>query len=696
MRLSWTVAVAVGIGGCADAVPPAGADAAKLETAAETLADATADAPSDAAPVDAADGAAAGEVDGAAQSETAAEVALDTTTDTAAEVAAEVAADVAPACLPGPATCATANSVAVCSPDGALQTLLCGPAQVCLGGKCKLQICKANAQACDGDKVAACDASGTTLLVVKDCAALGQQCENAACAPKVCEGGSKHCAGDVAQVCSPQGTAWLTVADCAALGSVCKLGACVPIPCADGGLGCEGDAVVQCAGKDWKTVQDCGAKNEVCAAGKCQKTLCNVGNFDCVGGMYTTCEAPGLAWSLPLACPVNTACAPGIGCLPAPGICQPDDSGCKGTQPMACDAAGTASPTGDDCAKSGQVCTGGACKAKLCKPGALGCQDNHAVACNDAGTDWLLGQDCGAQVCSDGVCKTKVCGQGQTACAGANLALCNGNWQFSACPQAGQVCSAGACVKPACKPESPQGPVIAFAALPYAPLAAACDLNDDKKPDSALGVLAQFNQAGASAQAALAKVRVLAWSGTPQLPEVAILPALVTPTGAWAGCPGPACARLVEPDAYDLQAGAALCPAKALLAGGVIDPQTGAAAVGGGGSVVVIPLQAGVLALEVPLFGARLVGKLAGDLAAPKGFEGVLCGAVPHDALAAAFDQIPDAAFPQGSAAKLQFAKLITNLVQPDLDLDGDGKKESVSAAFAVVAGPALSLGVAK
>ncbi len=525
---------------------------------------------------------------------------------------------------------------------------------------------------------------------------MGQLCENAACAPKVCDGGSKHCTGEVAEVCSPQGTAWLTVADCAANGAVCKLGVCVPIPCANGGLGCEGDAVVQCSGKDWQAVQDCGAKQEVCAAGKCQKTLCNVGDFDCVGGLYTTCEAPGLSWSLPLACPTNTACAPGIGCLPAPGYCQPDDSGCKGTQPMVCDAAGTASPTGDDCAKSGQVCSGGGCKPKLCKPGALGCQDNHAVACNDAGTDWLLGQDCGAQTCSDGVCKTKVCGQGQTACAGAALALCSGAWQLSACPKAEEVCSGGACVAPNCKPEPPKGPVTAFAALAYAPLAAACDLNDDKKPDSALGALAQFNQAGASAQAALGKVRVLLWSGSPQAPEVALLPALATPTGSWASCPGPACSVLVEPDAYELQAAGPMCPAKAALAGGSIDPGTGVASVGGAGAVVTVPLQAGVLALEVPLFAARLVGKLSGNLAAPKGFEGVLCGAVPHDALAAAFDQIPDAAFAGGNAAKLQFAKLVANLVQPDLDLDGDGKKESLSAAFTVSAGLVTSLGLAK
>ncbi|MBM4343654.1 MAG: hypothetical protein FJ100_09790 [Deltaproteobacteria bacterium] len=688
MHRHFVVALAAGLVHCS--APPAStpADVAGPDAAAPTV---------EVAGLDAHDAVAAELTPAdAAGAEAAPDSAPEASADAVADLETATEADAAPACLPGPATCASAHSVLVCGADGVAQTLLCGPAQLCVAGKCKMQLCKPGATACDGAKVAACDATGTAVQWVKDCAAQGLLCENAVCAPKVCDAGTKHCAGDVAEVCSPVGTAWLTVADCAVAGAVCKLGACAPIPCADGGLGCEGNAVVQCSGKNWQPVQDCGAKAEVCAAGKCQKTLCNVGDFDCVGGLYTTCEPPGLVWSLPLACPLNTACAPGIGCLPAPGLCQPDDTGCKGTQPMVCDASGAATATGEDCANSGQVCSGGACKPKICKPGALGCQDNHAVACNDAGTQWLLGQDCGAQTCVAGTCKTKVCGQGQTTCAGAGLALCGGAWQIAACPKVGEVCLAGACVAPTCKPNPPTGPVVALAALAYAPVTAACDLNGDNKPDSALGALAQFNQAGASAQAALGKLRVLLWSGTPQAPEVAILPAIATPTASWSTCPGPNCALSVEPDGYELLSDAAMCPAKAVLAGGLVDLATGQAAVGGGGSVVVVPLQAGILALEVPLFGAQLVGKLSGDLAAPKAFAGVLCGAVPHQALAAAFDQVPDAAFAGGAAAKLQFAKLVVNLVQPDLDLDGDGTKESVSAAFAVSAGPAQSVGLAK
>lgn len=678
--------IAVILAACAADKKPATPDAAAADTAAS-------------------DAFAAAEV--GAETAGAADAKAETISDTVAEVAPDAAGSDAAAdqtgdsgpdaaCLPGTVTCENGSTVKACNSEGQFTSLPCGAAQLCLLGKCKVKLCVANAVTCAGDKIVKCDATGTGSSDVDDCAAQQKVCENGACAAKVCDPGTKHCNGNVAQICSPGGSAWLNVADCTAQNALCKPQGCVPIPCQDGGVGCEGDSVVQCLGIDWKTIKDCKADGQVCAGGKCQKTVCTAGDYDCVGGKYTICEPDGLSWSLPLFCPGGLQCAPGIGCLPPPAICQAEDTGCKGSQPVACDIAMNISPTGDDCAKTGKACSGGACKPKLCAPGQLGCTDNHAVACSDAGTDWLDIEDCGKKVCSKGVCQPKVCGQGQTACAGAKLALCQDSWQATDCPNAGEVCGQGQCVVPQCKPEAPEGTVLIVAALPLANIASACDLNDDKKPDQALGVLSQMVQGGISAQAVLGKVRVLQLGNAPDNPFATLLPASVTPTGDFAKCAGAGCSVYVEPDGYELLANVPMCPARTLLGDVVMDAASGKYKAGGGAYTAFVPLQAGVLAVELPLFGAQLKGKVLQKDGAVVGFDGVLCGAVPQDVLFTILSQIPDAAFGGKPEDKVKFAKLLTTLAAPDLDLDGDGKKESVSAAFAVVAVPGKSLGLAK
>lgn len=598
-------------------------------------------------------------------------------------------------CSKGQLICIGPATAALCNENGTFDDIPCGEFATCSNGKCKIQICAAGKSSCDGTKISACTATGTAATVVQDCADKQLLCEGAKCLPKLCEGGSKHCDGETATICSPGGTAWLKIADCAASNAACKLGNCAAIPCAPGGFGCENDNVVQCAGTTWTAVQDCKTESKVCAAGKCQKTLCNVGEFDCVGGNYVTCEAPGLDWTYPVPCPGTTKCAPGIGCLPGAAICQADDTGCDGSQPVDCDTTGKATVLGEDCTKTNQVCTGGSCKPKLCQPAELSCQNNSAVACNDAGSDWLPVDKCGAKVCDKGGCVAKVCGQGQTLCAGGQLAVCAATWQPTACP-VDQVCSQGQCTLASCKLEAPTGSVLTIQSLPFANLAQACDLNDDKKPDAKLGALAQLTQAGASAQAALGLVRVLELAGWPNATTVALLPAAVTPEQAWSKCPGPDCALSVLADAYDVQATLPICPARSLLQGVVYDPGSGKLTGGGVGSLIYVPLQVGVLGVEIPIFGAKLQGQLVEVAGAPSTFEGVLCGAVSQESLFTALQNLPDAAFAGLPTGKAQFAKLLTQLVPPDLDLDGDGKPESVSAAFVVKAGLGKSLGLAK
>lgn len=591
-------------------------------------------------------------------------------------------------CTQTAAWCASNDTVAECV-SGVVKELPCGPFQVCLQGKCKVQVCAPASTKCEGKKIVACDDSGTQATTLQDCAAEDKVCEKAACKASICPGGTKKCDGEVAMACSPAGTEWLKLADCGGANSVCHEGSCIPIPCKDGGKGCVNNQAVACKGAGWSVIDDCKGAGNICAAGACAKAACNVGDFDCTSGMAIACQAPGLVWSPPLACPPTTQCTAGIGCTKGP--CMPDEEGCSGSQPVVCDPAGVPTPTGADCANSGQVCTAGKCAPQLCKPGAQGCQGNVRSICSDSGAQWLTIEDCGAQTCSDGLCVPKTCGQGQTTCKGAEVAICDGAWKTSACT-AGNVCSQGGCVAPACTLDAPKGGVLVVASLPLATLQDACDLDNNGTKDQALGGFSQISQGTSSAQAALGRVLVLQPLG-PGPDAVALLPAIVTPTSGWATCPGANCNISIAPDAYELTAIGGTCPARSLL-----DPvaMSGDKLLAGGpGTAVWVPLQLGALAIEVPLLGARLQGTVAQAGGGWSGVKGVLCGAIAQAQLIAAIDALPDTAV--GSAAnKLALEKLLAGLAPPDLDLDGDGKPDALSAAFVIQASGSTSLGLAQ
>lgn len=589
-------------------------------------------------------------------------------------------------CTQTGAWCQSNDTVAKCK-EGALQLLPCGPFQLCLSGGCAVQVCVPSSTQCEGKKIVHCDDTGTVASVLQDCASQDMICEGAACKPALCPGGTKKCDGQVAMACSPGGTAWLKLADCGADQAVCHEGSCIPIPCKDGGTGCVGGQAVACTGASWSMIADCKAAGQVCSGGGCLQAACKPGDFDCMGGLAVACESPGLVWSPPLACPPTTQCTAGIGCTKGP--CMADETGCEGSQPVACDGAGLPTPTGDDCAGSGMVCSGGMCAAKVCTPGVASCQSNVRVICADSGAKWLPQEDCGAQVCDAGLCVPKTCGEGQTACAGGQVAVCDGAWKLVSCPS-GSLCSWGACTEPQCEVTAPKGPVLVVQSLPLAKLADACDLDGNGTKDQALGGLSQISQGSSSAQAALGLVRILQPLGTGP-DAVALLPAAVTPTSSWASCPGATCQVGVAPDAYELGAVGGICPAKSILDPVVLGADKLSA--GGPGTAVWIPLQLGALVIEVPLLGARLKATTTGPVGAWTQVSGVLCGAIPQSQLLGSIEALPDAAL--GSAAnKLALQKLLAGLAPPDLDLDGDGKPDALSAAFTLESGPAQSLGI--
>ncbi|MBM4343132.1 MAG: hypothetical protein FJ100_07110 [Deltaproteobacteria bacterium] len=103
-----------------------------------------------------------------------------------------------------------------------------------------------------------------------------------------------------------------------------------------------------------------------------------------------------------------------------------------------------------DCAKTGQLCTGGACVAAVCKPGTVACDGALAKSCNAAGTAWQESVCAAGSACDQGVCKQQVCAPNQTTCnADHTVVVCSGNGLNQSvaqdCKSQGKVCFDGAC-----------------------------------------------------------------------------------------------------------------------------------------------------------------------------------------------------------------------------------------------------------
>ena len=131
------------------------------------------------------------------------------------------------------------------------------------------------------------------------------------------------------------------------------------------------------------------------------------------------------------------------------------------------------------------------------------------------------------------------------------------------------------------------------------------------------------------------------------------------------------CKYTVAPSSYDPTAASGTCPA--LIAFPNMKIKDGALAAGGPKQTfsLALPIQGFTLNLKVNQ--ATLQGKVAGTTAWDTTKQGLICGVI-------AVEDIKNAV--QNIESLKDFAPLVTGLLKADIDVDGDGKKESVSVAI--------------
>lgn len=131
------------------------------------------------------------------------------------------------------------------------------------------------------------------------------------------------------------------------------------------------------------------------------------------------------------------------------------------------------------------------------------------------------------------------------------------------------------------------------------------------------------------------------------------------------------CKYTVAPSSYDPTAASGTCPA--LIAFPNMKVKDGALSAGGPKQTfsLALPIQGFTLNLKVNQ--ATLQGKIAGTDSWNTTKEGLICGVI-------AVEDIKNAV--QNIESLKDFAPLVTGLLKADIDVDGDGKKESVSVAI--------------
>ncbi|GMV42420.1 MAG: hypothetical protein AMXMBFR64_41360 [Myxococcales bacterium] len=124
------------------------------------------------------------------------------------------------------------------------------------------------------------------------------------------------------------------------------------------------------------------------------------------------------------------------------------------------------------------------------------------------------------------------------------------------------------------------------------------------------------------------------------------------------------------------------CGPKGAIPGATFDGKSLGA---GDGGTFIIPLALLGSVLRVPLADVEVSGTVDGKLSL------VLAGALKQADLNAAIDSIPKETF--GGLTHQQVKDLVANNYTVDLDMDGDGTKESISASFLVEGTPVTVVG---
>lgn len=564
----------------------------------------------------------------------------------------------------------------------------CPPGQKCAAGECE-DVCTAGTKECVEGFIKQCNASGVGLSTVDDCLLKDKGCAQGACVAKGCDVGEK-CDGSKLMVCDNNQFEW-QITDCAANKEVCYDGACEPAPCTANQKGCFDDVAVQCnANASAVTViEDCAAKTSdgqswSCEEGACVPQVCLFLDSKCEGTVKYSCNAKGTGFEVAEDCAKNgEVCVDGQ-CGQPP--CAPNKLGCDGkTTVVQCDASGGFAAI-KTCAP-GTICDGGACLTQVCNPYDSFCDGNVIMDCNDTGTAASKSDDCSnaGEVCFEGLCGPQVCTPSTAFCSFGKLATCTGTgggFAESDCP-AGQFCSGSACTAATCALPSQWPSVQRVNVLTLAPAGIGCDLDGDGKKDNAAHVLDTLLPFPLQDEVDAGDLNLLlsasSWKTDGSPFEVSLYDGWLDPDDAMCWDQNQdMCAYLVDAASLDLKSTLATCPAHSVFKPASV--QSLALATGGANPVK----------LRLPLFGWQQLwlkgqkASIAAKVQSASGWQtsslGTLCMAVTQADLAAAVAQIPEDNFDPGLGGKAAVVNLLATLA--DLDLDKDGKKESVSFAL--------------
>lgn len=320
--------------------------------------------------------------------------------------------------------------------------LSCRRDQVCQAGACVDIACVPNATVCADGDVWQCNADGTSKALLKDCAAdeyCVAQGDAAECSPTQCTADEPLCAGNLATTCRADGSGPRGGGkDCAANGEVCYAGQCLTQGCTPGEKLCQHDDVYLCSanGTGVTLFEGC-ADSEACDPNlaQCRTKLCEPGKLGCDGTRVATCDALGLSWQQ-----TGTDCADDNGLCVAgtckTKICTPNSTYCKGTAIYTCDALGVSSQQTQQCADS-QYCgpwyaNAVYCWNDVCTAGQPFCNGNLLSTCKADGSGVEPGGTAckDTELCSAGACKAKICTPYQNFCKDNNVAYCYDGLQY--------------------------------------------------------------------------------------------------------------------------------------------------------------------------------------------------------------------------------------------------------------------------
>ena len=350
-----------------------------------------------------------------------------------------------------------AGKLATCAGDGMSWSLAtCGVDTACEAGACEAVVCEAKAKSCDGFQAQVCNASGTKVQLISDCAKANKACLGGDCVPLMCKPGTEKCQAGKHMVCTASGLGWAP-SPCDK-GDICLDGECVAVVCEADKKFCEGQQVRTCnaTGTASSVSVDCAKTKQACLEGACSDLLCQPDATDCKAGKLQVCNKDGLGWS-EQSCGVDKTCV-GTSCKAV--ICEANKTKCAGDKAETCDGTGTAVVKTVDCAVDKKICSDGACVALLCKPGVETCKDGKKAFCAFNGLSWVL-LDCGVgKVCVESQCLPVICVADKATCKVREVHKCNATGTASGllsdCAKTNQTCIDGLCKPMLCVPASTQ------------------------------------------------------------------------------------------------------------------------------------------------------------------------------------------------------------------------------------------------